>query len=203
MVTELLVDEQIENGRDLIAELVEDGFDVTVAFWARTSEEGLWFLYIGSTSVGVHSLGEAYRRAYACLRRLTNTWIALSEIKLVHATNPIAQEAIVIRDKFPGGRLPTRIGGKRLGNLSIEEAYIYPRASGQMTTSEVLQTVIGLMNRTGAVQPSIVTFSDGSKIQAIPAGINMNSPGTTQIMLLDVVSGTNRTVTPTEIVNIQ
>ena len=37
---ELLVDERIDDGRSLLAGLVEDGFDVTVAFWAKTSEEG-------------------------------------------------------------------------------------------------------------------------------------------------------------------
>jgi hypothetical protein len=51
MDTELLVDNRIEDGQKLLAELLKAGFDVNVAFWVRTSEEGLWFLYIGSTSV--------------------------------------------------------------------------------------------------------------------------------------------------------
>ena len=66
---ELLVDEQIEDGKSLIAGLVENGFDVTVAFWVKTSEEGLWFLYIGSASVRNSSLADAYRVVYGALRR--------------------------------------------------------------------------------------------------------------------------------------
>jgi hypothetical protein len=44
----------------------------------------------------------------------------------MNVTNPIAQDAIAWRDRYPG-RVPTRYHGKRLGNLAVEEAYIYPK----------------------------------------------------------------------------
>lgn len=119
----LLVDEQIEDGKSLLAGLVHDGFDVTVAFWVRTSEEGLWFLYIGSTSVRTMTLADAYRVVYGALRRIPNTEISISNVKIVDADNPIARSAIEVRDRYPA-RLPARYNGKRLGNMSIEDAYI-------------------------------------------------------------------------------
>ena len=201
MDTEILVDNRIDDGRELISELVRDGFDVTVAFWVNTSEEGLWFLYIGSTSVHAERLGGAYGAVYACLRRLPNPPFSLSEIKLVDAHNPIARDAIAVRDRA-STRIPIRYRGKRLGNLSIDEAYIYPR-SGSMTPNEVAQTVLGLMKRTGAVQPSVVKLRDGSSLRAIPHGIQGGVPGEMQIVLLDVVNNTDLTVPADDVVEIQ
>lgn len=72
-----------------------------------------------------------------------------------------------------------------------------------MTPNEVTQTVLGLMNRTGAVQPSVVTMRDGTKIQAIPSGINMKTPGILEIVLQDLGSNTSRIVSPSDVASIQ
>lgn len=197
---ELLVDEQIEDGKSLIAGLVQDGFDVTVAFWARTSEEGLWFLYIGSASVRAMGLADAYRFVYGALRRLPDARIALSGIKLVDADNPIARSAIEARDRFPA-RLPIRYNGKKLGNMAIEEAYIYPH-SGGMTRAEVLQTITGLMNRTSILVPSLVKLRDGTQFQAVPVGIQGNTPGAIQVVFHDLEASTNRSVPVDDVVGI-
>jgi hypothetical protein len=202
MDTELLVDNRVDDGQKLLTELVRNGFDVSVAFWAKTSEEGLWQLYIGSTRVQAETLGDAYRTVYTCLSRIPDPSVSLSQIKLVHATNPAAMDAIAVRDSDPG-RIPIKYQGKRLGNLAIEEACIYPRDIGQMISSKVLQKILGLMNRSGSVKPSTVTLLDGTTIQAIPVGIDMELPGTIRIILHDVVTNTNRTVPADDVVNIQ
>ncbi len=202
MDTELLVDNRIEDGRKLIVELVRDGFDVVVALWLKTSEEGLWFLYIASTSVETERIGDAYRRVYSCLSRIADPCVALSETKLIHAMNPIAQDAIAVRDRYPG-KMPTKYQGRRLGNLSIEEAYIYPPASGPMTRNEVLQTAVGLMNRAGIPQPSTFTLRDGSEIHAIPVSIDRQSSGTISIVLQDVVASKSQVVSADDVASIQ
>src|SRR5437870_5300050 len=102
MDTELLVENRIDDGAMLLAELVRSGFDVTVATWVRTSEEGRWFFYIGSNSVSPESLADAYRTVYSCLSKIPDPRIGLSEIKLVSASNPIARDAIAVRDRIPG-----------------------------------------------------------------------------------------------------
>ena len=197
---ELLVDERIEDGKSLIAGLVEDGFDVTVAFWARTSEEGLWFLYVGSASVRTMSLADAYRVVYGAVRRIPGARIPLSSIKLVDPDDPITRSAIEVRDRFPA-RLPTRYNGKRFGNMAIEEAYIYPRP-GSMTRTEVLQTVTGLMNRTGIFAPSSVKLRDGTQFQAVPVGIQGNTPGAIQVVFHDLGASTNRSIPVDDVVGI-
>jgi hypothetical protein len=125
MDTGLLVEERIDDGQRLVDQLVRDGFEVLVAFWVKTSEEGVWHLYIASPAVNPNKVGEAFRTVFASLSKLPNSWVSPSEIKLVTGTSPVARAAVEIRDRYPG-KSPTRFHGKRLGNLIIEEAYIYP-----------------------------------------------------------------------------
>lgn len=202
MDTELLVEPRIEDGRKLLGELVRDGFDVTVAVWVRTSEEASWSLTIGSNSVTPEKSGEAYGTLYVCLSRLPDSSVSLSEVKLVQASDPIARDAVAVRERHPGFS-PIRYNGKRLGNLAIEEAYIYPRIGGPMTPSEVLQTVLALMNRMGHIQPAVVTLRDGSTIRAIPTGIRMRQPSGAEITLLDASTNSERSVRADEVVNMQ
>jgi hypothetical protein len=126
MDTEVLVENHfVDDGYKLLLELVRDDFDVAVALWVKTSEEGLRFLYIASPSVEPAKIGDAYRRVYVCLNRIPISTISLSEIKLVHSSNPIAVEAMALREKSNGGDLTIRYPGKRLGHMAIEAALIY------------------------------------------------------------------------------
>lgn len=199
---ELLVDQKIEDGKFLITGLVRQGFDVTIAFWARTSEEGLWFFYIGSASVHAIGLADAYRAVYGILQQLPHTEISISisSIKIIEADTPVAKDAIMVRDRYPA-RLPTRYQGKRLGNMAIEEAYIYP-PMGPMTRQEILQTVTGLMNRSGILAPSLVTLRDGTQIEAIPVGVQLNHPGPMTVVFHDLVASSDRSISVDDVVNI-
>jgi hypothetical protein len=126
MAKELLVEEQIRDGHQLVLELLRVKFDVTVAFWVRTSEDGLWLLYISSASVDEKKVAEGYRQVYACLNLLPSSWISPSEVKLLHPSNPISVAAVLVRDRYPA-KTATCYHGKRLASLRIIEAYIYPR----------------------------------------------------------------------------
>jgi hypothetical protein len=125
MDQELLVESRIEDGQRLIDQLVRDGFPVRVAFWVKTSEEGDWFFFLGSPEVDFEKPGDAYGKVYVSLSKVPDCSISLSEIKLVNGTNPVARAAVALRDRHKG-MVPTRFHGKRLGNLAVEEAYIYP-----------------------------------------------------------------------------
>jgi hypothetical protein len=197
---EVLVEGQIEDGRTLISGLTEKKFDVSVAFWVRTSEENLWFLYVGTNAVRQMSLADAYRVVYDVLRRIPNTAISISHVKIVDSDALVAKAAREVRDRDPA-RLTTHYLGKKLGNLAIEEACIYPR-TGEMTRKEVLQTVTGLMDRTGILAPSQVTLRDGTRIQAVPVGIQMKTLGTIQIILQDPATHASQSISADEVVSI-
>ncbi|WP_171474455.1 YgdI/YgdR family lipoprotein [Frigoriglobus tundricola] len=191
----------------MLIELVRSGLDVSAAAWVKTSEEGLWFLYIGSPSVTAGNLADAYRSVYACLRHIPNSSIEMSEVKLVHASNPIVRELAAIRDRYPGVRLGTRFGGKRLGSVAVEDVYVYPRIMPGMTRDEVIHTVTGLMNRTGVARPSVVSLRDGSVIRGVPYGLEVNRQTGQQTVLVikiqDDADGSTRTVPADEVSNIQ
>ncbi len=125
MDTKVLVASRMEDVRQLLEQLVRDGFPVTAAFWARTDADGPWRLFIASPSVSAEKVGEAYGPLYASLSKLQDPWIELSEIRLLPAKDPAAIAALKVRDRDPD-RMPTKYPGNRLGNLSFEEAYIYP-----------------------------------------------------------------------------
>ncbi len=123
MDTATLVNERIDAGKAFVNHLKASGFDVVVAFWVLTSEDSLWFLYIGSSVVDKDGLAEAYGKVYRELGKSQVSGISRSEIKLIGRTNPLTLDAIANqRDK-----LPTKYSGRKLGSVIIEEAYIYPK----------------------------------------------------------------------------
>jgi hypothetical protein len=125
MAEDTLVEMEIEDGKKLVEGLARAGFDVTAAFWVKTSEEGVWFLYIASREVDTRGLPAAYREFHAAFKRIGGGWVDPFRVKLIGAGNPIALDVLAIRRRF-AGRVPTRYRGPRLGHMSIDEAYIYP-----------------------------------------------------------------------------
>lgn len=204
MDTELLVDNRIEEGQKLVAELAIAGFEVSVAFWVKVADEGLWFLYVGSTSVEPSKIGDAYRTVYACLSKIPDSWVGMSEVKLIQADNPIAKDAIAIRDRQPG-RMLVRLQGMRLGNLSIEDAYIYPRLGGQMAPGDILQTLIGIAKRPAGspARPTVITLRDGRTVTALITGFNLQLPGGLTIQTVDPTSNIKQQIAGDDVVNIQ
>ncbi|HUG94399.1 MAG TPA: hypothetical protein VML55_26445, partial [Planctomycetaceae bacterium] len=124
----LLVENKIEDGQRSIRQLVDDQFPVAVAFWVKTSEEGLWYLYIASAAVDTQKANEAYRIVYGALDKIPGCSILPYEIRLLNSADPIAGDAIALRDRYPI-RKPTRYHGQRLGSLMAEEVFFYPRPS--------------------------------------------------------------------------
>ncbi|MEE8451159.1 MAG: hypothetical protein V3R99_04560 [Thermoguttaceae bacterium] len=123
MDTATVVESQIDDGRHFVDHLRQAGFDVAVAFWVLTTDDGLWFLYIASDVVDKEGLATAYRKAYSELSRSQVSWVTSSDIKLIGSQNPIALEAIASRSN---NNMVTKYGGRKLGSMIIEDAYIYP-----------------------------------------------------------------------------
>ena len=127
MDTDSLVENQIDDGQRLIDQLTREEFEVLVAFWIRTSAEGQWQLYIASPTIDPKKMAQAYHKVYSSSSKLEDSCINASDLTLLHGANPVAQAALQIRNRHSGRSL-TRFHGKRLGNLSIADAYIYPPA---------------------------------------------------------------------------
>jgi hypothetical protein len=121
----LLVDKPVALGQNLLVQLALDGFPIAVALWVKSGEEGLWRLYIASPRVDPAKPGGAYQALYASLSRLSAPKVDFSEIKLIPAGHPIARDALELLGRCSEG-YPIRLFKGSLGDLVVEEAYIYP-----------------------------------------------------------------------------
>ncbi len=125
MDTELLVDDRIEEGRLLVERLIADGFDVSVAFWAKATEEGFWQFFIASSFFkNAEKPSNVYTAVYWALQAVG----CRSDLTLLNDKEPIAQAAIELRDRLPA-RISTRYHVRRLGGLSVNEVYVYPKVT--------------------------------------------------------------------------
>jgi hypothetical protein len=122
-----LVSMQIEDGQRLLARLVEGGVPVTAAAWVKEEESGMWYLYLATPLVGEDTgTLPAYRRVNAVIRALPEPLgVGPFEIKVVAPSSPIGK---ALRDlqRRAHGSSPYYYRGTRLGDLSIEGAYVYP-----------------------------------------------------------------------------
>jgi len=124
MGEELLVNEQIDAGAEFIRDF-NDYVPVSVAFWIVLPESESVFLYIASDDIDDRNFDVAYGEVLRKLSGKRSQWLDPFQIKLVNSSDPIAQDAMRIRDRYPGP-LVTRYGGSSLGGTSIDGACIYP-----------------------------------------------------------------------------
>jgi hypothetical protein len=131
MDSDTLVDELIDSGRKLLEHLREKGFAFDAAAWLQASEDGRWIFYLVSPLVTSEGRSAAYGLLHPLVREMPQPfWIDPLEIRLIAADSPIATDLLAILRRTPGPRaVPVRGGGQRLGNLSVEGAYLYPLPS--------------------------------------------------------------------------
>jgi hypothetical protein len=121
-----LVEGQLQDGEKLLARLAQEGFPVTAACWVHEGESGQWFLYIASPVVDVEGSMKAYRRALPLVLQMPQPFVIHPlEVKIIGTADALAKDVAAARDRCPG-KSPGWFRGDRLGNVSIDGAYIYP-----------------------------------------------------------------------------
>ena len=122
-----LVTEQIEAGSELIQQLAHGGFDVTAAFWFKGTEDNRWYFYVVSPIVDSEGLNQAYTRLHPFVWQMPHffaiAWICRHDYER-------AGFRMLSGDDETGKGSAIRWRGKILGNVSIEEAYLYPLPNG-------------------------------------------------------------------------
>jgi hypothetical protein len=128
MDTHTLVREMVDEGEALLKRLAEAGFEVTAAFWIKPIETDEWRFYVVSPAAEGTGLGPAYGRLSTVIRQMPKRfWIDPLEVKLIAPTHPMAQDVLAIHNRAPGpSRCPMHWGGRKLGSVDIEGAYLYP-----------------------------------------------------------------------------
>jgi hypothetical protein len=128
MAQAALVEMQIKEGQTLLERLAHEGITVTAAGWVKESDSGDWYLYLATPLVGEDgATRRAYGRVNAVIRKMEEEGFTMDPFdkKVIGPHHPIARDMIAHRQARPGGP-PTRFRGSRLGDLYVEEAYIYP-----------------------------------------------------------------------------
>jgi hypothetical protein len=139
MDKDAVVSEQTERGKRFIEELATNGFDVQIAFWAKPTEEGKWFLYLASPMVDDNGSAAAYRLVNDILRKTPDVWIDPFEIRVIGLNDSLTEAALAVTTpKVPAGPYAVRnpkpypgmtwFGGPTLGGVSIDGAHIYPKS---------------------------------------------------------------------------
>lgn len=128
MDTDALVEEALDEGQKFTEALLQRGFDVTAAFWLKAADNDKWYYYVVSPVVDAQGTTEAYRRLHPLVHAMPRVlWIDPLKIRLIGAKDPIASDVLAAIRRLPGPRSsPIRWGGRMLGNISIDGAYLYP-----------------------------------------------------------------------------
>ncbi len=125
MDTTTLVSDLTDEGKKIIDQLLQHGFDVTAAFWLKKTEDGKWRYYI--VSPVTESNNKPYGQLYTLTMQMELNWIDPFTVKLLGPGNPIAKEVLAIHAAHTGKKSrPIHWSGPTLGNVSIEGAYLYP-----------------------------------------------------------------------------
>lgn len=173
----ILVEEQIEEGQQLIGCVADQLLNIVIAAWIKESEGRVWRIYIAVGSpIGQKIKTESVRIALRALERMTDPTIFFIDINIIEAKNPITLDLLAICKKYPmmvSTKLET---SRQIGHLKVKGLYIYPASFELNPPSEIVHSVLLLFDRSGSASASIVTLKDGSQIHAVPVGIRLNSP---------------------------
>ena len=120
-----LVDSQIDEGLGIAKALVVDSVDLIAAFWAYSEEFGRWTLYLVANAADEEAWVDIYRKLGDTMPKDEDSWVSLLDISVVREKEPLAQLALDIQKKHPGP-LATRSRRKSLGDLGVDEVYVYP-----------------------------------------------------------------------------
>ena len=119
-----LVTEQIDAGARFVREFAKYK-PVHAAFWLLGTDENPWFLYVVSDQINDSNFRLAYGEVIRIARTTPDPWLDPFQVKVMGTHKPLAKAVLQLQVKY-AGNLPTRYHGPPLGNLSIDEVYIYP-----------------------------------------------------------------------------
>lgn len=141
----ILVNEKIDDGKQLYDALASDGFDVRLAFWGRSIEDEKWYLHFASPVVDENGPTVVFRRVNDTLRRMPDLWIDPFDIKVVGMRDSLAEAALAVWEpRIPDspfavpnprryGRMCRVEGSAEFERLGIDNVCIYPPRQIQET----------------------------------------------------------------------
>jgi hypothetical protein len=118
-----VVTEQVDAGAELIREF-DKYVPVRSAFWLKESEDRQWYLYLISDRIDDSNFDAAYGEVLRLAQMHPTPWLDPFQVKVAGAKDPIAKAVLDIQSRYPG-KLATRLRNRQLGDVSVDEVYIY------------------------------------------------------------------------------
>ena len=119
-----LVTEETDAGAELVRRL-DNTTPVKVAFWVKGGEEVPWYLYIASDQIRDDNVDVIYGEVLRLAGQMASPYLDPFQVKLIPASDPLAQAAFNINRRYPGN-MASRLGGQIFGKSGVDGVYIYP-----------------------------------------------------------------------------
>lgn len=130
----VLVEKEVEDGRQLLLRLTNEEFPVTAAGWIKEHQDPDWYLFIASPIVDAEGHFEAYGHLNAVIKQMPQPFWLNKNIKLIGAKEKLTKAMREVQQRYPGGNLipyrRTTLGGKE-----IDGAFLYPATIGVPATA--------------------------------------------------------------------
>jgi hypothetical protein len=120
-----LVSYRIDDGRKLLNRLLDDGLEVSAAFWMYTTDNESWGLYIASPSMESIGIKASYMILARAMKELPGLRIDSFEVTLLEPTRPLAAAIIDYITTLPA-ESDAWIERTTCNGVYVEIAYIYP-----------------------------------------------------------------------------
>src|SRR5260370_19794453 len=137
MDTVPLVENQIDEGQQLLDRLRDAGFVVRAACWLKRGDRDRWSLYIATPLVDEKGSFEAYGQLAPVLQSLGDEWLTRSPVTLVGEEHRLVPYALDILRHFPH-KAPIKPPRSLGGGMSVEAVYVYPPGKTNVTIYPML-----------------------------------------------------------------
>ena len=124
LVGNLLTNEMISSGKELLQTLDEKRFEISAALWLYLTENVKWILLFAIPGLNVKGPKIAYTEFYKFLEEKPNLKLSLMNIKLIDSSDgfiSLLKIAIMTYSGISG----IRFTGNTINGYFIEDAYIY------------------------------------------------------------------------------
>lgn len=171
-----LVEGRIDAGQRFLDRLAAEGVVIRAACWLRPPDDDRWRLYLATPLLDAVGSMDGYGRVLRVLRSLGDGWLTSSDVSLVSESDPLARDVLEVLRQYPG-RMPMPSPRSLLGNLPVEEVYIYP-------PDKVEVTVFGMVYKgepDGALHLSLEPHRQPSWLEVEAEGKRITYPAETGI----------------------
>lgn len=126
VVKEVLTQEMIQAGADLIRRLDEAQLEISTSLWLYMPDKNLWRLLIASPSVRKEGPKKVYQKIQTVLSKMPDDapQILLQDISAVEDIHPLIS-SLKVSMRLGGGVSGRRLSRSTINGHFIEDAYIY------------------------------------------------------------------------------